>query len=46
MKIAILKKELMRIGFYGKRNYKAEDGSDLKAIFDNYISVGIVSNIA
>ena len=30
----------------GNRNYKAEDGSDLKAIFDNYISVGIVSNIA
>ena len=30
----------------GIRKYTALDGTDLKAIFDNYVSVGIVTNIS
>ena len=30
----------------GIRNYEAEEGTDLKAVFDNYISIGIVTNIS
>lgn len=30
----------------GIRNYEATEGTDLKAIFDNYVSVGIVTNIS
>ena len=30
----------------GIRNYEDEDGTDLKAIFENYVSVGIASNIS
>lgn len=29
----------------GKRNYIAEDGTDLKAVFENYVSVGVANNI-
>ena len=29
----------------GKRNWEAEEGTDLRAILDNYVSVGKVSNI-
>lgn len=29
----------------GKRNYIAEEGSDLKAILDDYVAIGVVSNI-
>ena len=30
----------------GIRNYSAEEGTDLKAIFENYVSVGVASNIS
>ena len=30
----------------GIRNYSALEGTDLKAIFDNYISIGIATNIS
>ena len=30
----------------GIRNYEAEEGTDLKAVLDNYISVGIATNIS
>ena len=30
----------------GIRNYNAEEGTDLKAIFDYYVSVGVVANIS
>ncbi|MGN0153854.1 MAG: 5'/3'-nucleotidase SurE [Lachnospiraceae bacterium] len=30
----------------GIRNYDASEGTDLKAIFDNYVSVGIATNIS
>ena len=30
----------------GIRNYTALEGTDLKAIFDNYISIGIATNIS
>lgn len=30
----------------GIRNYEAEDGTDLRAIFDNYVSVGVATNIS
>ncbi len=30
----------------GIRNYTAIDGTDLKAIFDNYVSIGIATNIS
>lgn len=30
----------------GKRNLKATEGTDLKAILDNYISIGIATNIS
>lgn len=30
----------------GIRNYEATEGTDLKAIFDNYVSVGIATNIS
>ena len=30
----------------GIRNYEDSDGTDLKAIFDNYVSVGVASNIS
>lgn len=30
----------------GLRNYEVSDGTDLKAVFDNYISVGIATNIS
>ena len=30
----------------GIRNYNASKGTDLKAILDNYVSVGIATNIS
>ena len=30
----------------GIRNYNADEGTDLRAIFDNYVSVGIATNIS
>ena len=30
----------------GIRNYTASEGTDLKAIIDNYVSVGIATNIS
>ena len=30
----------------GIRNYEASEGTDLKAIFDNYVSVGVATNIS
>ena len=30
----------------GIRNYNASEGTDLKAIFDNYVSIGIATNIS
>ena len=30
----------------GIRNYSASEGTDLKAILDNYVSVGIATNIS
>ena len=30
----------------GIRNYDALEGTDLKAIFDGYVSVGIATNIS
>lgn len=30
----------------GIRNYDALDGTDLKAVFDNYVSVGVATNIS
>ena len=30
----------------GIRNYDASEGTDLKAILDNYVSVGIATNIS
>lgn len=30
----------------GKRGTRAEEGTDLRAIYDNYISVGLVSNLS
>lgn len=30
---------------HGDRNYHAQEGTDLRAVFDNYVSVGKVSNI-
>lgn len=31
---------------HGIRNYEASDGTDLKAVFDRYVSVGIATNIS
>lgn len=30
----------------GERNYKASEGTDLRAVLDNYVSVGIAKNIS
>ena len=30
----------------GIRNYNASEGTDLKAILDNYVSIGIAANIS
>lgn len=30
----------------GKRNYDATTGSDLRAVFDNYVSIGVAKNIS
>ena len=30
----------------GIRNYNAEEGTDLKAVFDHYVSIGIATNIS
>ena len=30
----------------GVRNWEGEEGTDLRAILDNYVSVGVVNNIS
>ena len=35
----------MRLMVVGARNDQAEEGSDMRAIMDNYVSVGLVNNI-
>ena len=44
--IRYLSEERISYMVEGIRNYEASEGTDLKAIFDNYVSVGVATNIS